>query len=67
MKPCACVRLAKLAEKGLACGPRCNAAERWRLSQAGQELAAGGQLLIDERDREVLVAAARAVMMNMLF
>jgi hypothetical protein len=49
---CVCARLAKLQAQGLTCGPRCNAAERWRLVEATAQLVL--------HDRDILKALARA-------
>src|SRR5208337_4303986 len=57
---CTCTRLGKLAKRGLVCGPRCNAAERWRLLQAGREIAVTERPLIDPLDRRILMVIARS-------
>ena len=55
-KSCCCHRLGKLSERGLACGPKCDARRRWELTQSGRDLAAGDLPALDERDRSILGA-----------
>jgi hypothetical protein len=56
---CACVRLSKLADRGLCVGPKCDARARWDLTPAGKALAAQASVvLLDDRDRQVLAALA---------
>lgn len=58
-EPCVCVRLAKLEAASLTCGPRCQAAERWRLSEEGRRVAGLSALFLDELDRELMQIVAR--------
>ena len=57
-----CVRLSKLADMGLTCGPKCDARARWDLTPAGRELAlsANPVVLLDDLDRHHLAAIALA-------
>jgi DNA-binding IclR family transcriptional regulator len=57
---CACVRLSKLADRGLCVGPKCDARARWDLTPAGRELAlsANPVVVLDDLDRQVLAALA---------
>ena len=59
--PCTCTRLGKLADTGFCVGPKCDARARWDLTAQGKELAMNGQtLILDERDRDILIAVARS-------
>jgi hypothetical protein len=55
---CACVRLSKLADRGLCTGPKCDARARWDLTPAGQALAGDAIPVLDDRDRQVLAELA---------
>jgi len=57
---CVCTRLSKLAERGLTCGPRCNARARWLLTPAGRQLAAAAVPVLDDLDRRILTACSRS-------
>jgi hypothetical protein len=60
---CACVRLSKLADRGLCVGPKCDARARWDLTPAGKALAAvANPVVLDDRDRQVLAALAVTAM-----
>ena len=58
--PCVCTRLGKLADMGLTCGPKCDARARWDLTAQGRALAAAALPLIDDLDKNILMACARA-------
>ena len=55
----ACTRLTKLARKGLTISPQCVPGRAWALTGAGKALV-NGQPLIDDRDKGILMACARA-------
>jgi Mn-dependent DtxR family transcriptional regulator len=52
-------RLTKLAKHDLTQSPQCVPGRSWMLTQAGKALAMNGQPLLDDLDRELLVAVAR--------
>jgi hypothetical protein len=56
---CVCVRLGKLADAGLTCGPKCDARARWDLTPAGRAAAASGIPVLDQRDHDLLMIVAR--------
>jgi hypothetical protein len=55
---CVSARLGRFAAAGLAASPMCVPGRSWCLAGAGKALAMNGQPLIDDLDRELLVAVA---------
>jgi hypothetical protein len=55
---CVSARLGRFADAGLAASPMCVPGRSWCLTGAGKALAMNGQPLIDDLDRELLVAVA---------
>ena len=52
--PCTCVRLGKLADMGLTCGPKCDARARWDLTPAGRAVAQASAPILDDTDKQLL-------------
>ena len=57
---CCCTRLGKLSDRGLTCGPKCDARARWDLTAQGRAFAAAALPLIDDTGRDILTIIARA-------
>jgi hypothetical protein len=57
---CVSARLGRFAAGGLAASPMCVPGRSWCLTGAGKALAMNGQPLIDDLDKDILMACARA-------
>jgi hypothetical protein len=57
---CVSARLGRFADAGLAASPMCVPGRSWCLTGAGKALAMNGQPLIDDLDKDILMACARA-------
>ena len=61
-KSCTSARLTRLAERGLTESPKCCPGKSWALSAQGQALAAADRPILDDFDREILLALPGRIM-----